>query len=135
VSFGQVAYSRPSWGVECRWSPSRMLGACLFTRLRAESFQGPAIGDRRAYSEQGLRELFVNFADVHVERLLMDLSGTPDDIVALFHDTYDVARMAPERPASLVEAVRADWQTILRPDGTVPCFFAALAVTGTKLIS
>jgi len=109
-------------------APEANAWSLLGQRLRQEPFHGPAIGDKRAYSEEGLREILGGFAEVHVERMLLDLSGTPDEIIALLHETYDVERMEPERVAALEVAVRGDFEAIVRPDGTVPCWFGAMGV-------
>lgn len=100
----------------------------LIQRLRVESFDGPAIGERRALSEEGLQGLLHGFSSVQLERFHVDLSGSPDEISALFYETYDAARMAPERAKQFEHALRLEWQTIQRPDGQVPCFLSAIAV-------
>lgn len=104
----------------------------LIQHLRVEAFEGPAIGDRRTLSEEGLRELLRGFSDVKFERFSVDLSGSPDDIVGLFHDTYDVARIAPDRVTQLEQALRLEWQTIQRPDGRVPCFLSVIGIHAVR---
>lgn len=103
----------------------------LVERLRKETFTGPTIGDRRCYSEDGLRILLSEFADVQIERLVVDLAAPPDEIVALVHETYDMDRIAPDRVVQLERVLRVDWQTIQREDGTLPCFFAMIGIRAT----
>jgi ubiquinone/menaquinone biosynthesis C-methylase UbiE len=106
--------------------------AMLADRFRMEACTGPSIGDRRSYTEEGLRTLFAEFSDVHIERLVVDLSAPPDDIAALMHDTYLVDRLAPDRVAQVERDLRLDWQTHLKPDGNVPCFVAMIGIRATR---
>jgi ubiquinone/menaquinone biosynthesis C-methylase UbiE len=104
----------------------------LAERLRLEAFSGPSIGDRRCYNEEGLRTLLSDFGEMQIERFVVDLSGTPDDIAALVHETYDMDRMTPDRVTQLEKVLRLDWQTIQRADGTLPCFFSVLGIRATR---
>jgi ubiquinone/menaquinone biosynthesis C-methylase UbiE len=104
----------------------------LVKHLRPLSFSGPRIGDLRAFTEAGLRELLRHFSDVRVERLSVDLSGTLDQIFELFLDTYDAARLSPAQLQALGEALRADWRSMERPDGIVPCRLGLLGVVALR---
>ncbi|MDI3281890.1 class I SAM-dependent methyltransferase [Polyangium sp. 15x6] len=103
----------------------------LVRRLREEPFEGPSIGDLRTYSEEGLRELLQPFVNVRIEPILVDLSGTPDQVLAQFRETYDITRMVPARVSAFEEALRVDWQALLRPDGTLPCSMGTRWVSAT----
>ncbi|TKD11911.1 class I SAM-dependent methyltransferase [Polyangium fumosum] len=110
-------------------APNEDAWTMLVRRLREEPFEGPSIGDPRTYSEEGLRELLQPFVNVRIEPIHVDLSGTPDEVFALFRETYDVTRMVPARVSVLEEALRADWQALLRPDGMLPCSMGVRRIT------
>lgn len=95
-------------------------------------FKGPAIGDSRTLSEEGLRELAAGFSEIRIEPLLVDLSGTADEVWALFVDMYLHDMMTPEAQRRLEEAARADWRDLERPDGTLPCALGWLVVTAVR---
>ncbi|HVK71170.1 MAG TPA: class I SAM-dependent methyltransferase [Polyangium sp.] len=103
----------------------------LVRRLREEPFDGPSLGDRRSFSEEGLRELLQSFVNVRIESMFVELSGTPDEVAASLWETYDAARITPARVAVIEDALRADWQALLRPDGMLPCSMGVRCVTAT----
>lgn len=103
--------------------------ARLVQRLAKFSFQGPQIGNRKTRSEEGLRELLNGFKEVQVEKFVLDLSGTPDDIWALFLDTYNCDMMNEEDLGRLKQELYNDCRELLRPDGSVPCSMRMLVVS------
>jgi len=106
--------------------------AMLADRFRTEPSARLSMGDRRSYSEEGLRTLFAEFGDVHLERLVVDLSAPLDDIADLMHDTYLVDQIAPDRVAQVERDLRLAWQMHLTPDGTIPCFVAMLGIRARR---
>jgi SAM-dependent methyltransferase len=112
--------------------PAEDIWTRMVQRVAPFEFVGPRIGDKRTYQEQGLRDLLSGFAVLRIEPLMVDLSGTPDDVWALWVDTYTFAMMKPEDLRSFEEGVRADCQELLRPDGTVPCSMGLLALSAVR---
>jgi hypothetical protein len=104
----------------------------LVDRLTNLVLQGPPIGDRRTRSQNGLRDVLKDYRQVQVDELVMDLSGTPDQIWENFVNTYTFDMLTNNDLASLNQGVRADCQELLRADGTVPCFLRLLMVTATR---
>ncbi len=100
--------------------------------LRKTQPQGPAIGDPCTRDAAGLTQLLAAYSDVHVEPFTSDLSGTPDEIWALFSEIYPFEMIPPEEAKAMEEPARAEMRSLLRADGTVPCAFAYLEVRATK---
>jgi len=101
-------------------------------RLREEPLDGPPIGDRRAYAEEGVRALFDAFEAFHLEKLDLDLSGTPDEVWRFVMETYDASRLSRDRLAALERAARADWSALQRPDGSIPCRIRLLGFSAVR---
>jgi hypothetical protein len=94
--------------------------------------EGPALGDPRTRDEAGIRALFGAYSDFRVEPLEVDLSGTPDEIWSLFTDVYPFEMMPPRAVESVAEAVRADFAALMRPDGTLPCWFSFMVISAAR---
>lgn len=97
--------------------------------LRAHDPAGvPRLGDRRARSEEGLRELFcprTGFSDrVEVADIPVSLDGTVDEVWATLSTVYDLFVMDEEQRQQLERAFRTRAAGLARDDGTVPCAMA-----------
>lgn len=82
-----------------------------------------SLGDRRASSEAGWRELFAKWsgaADITFERWPVDLGGSFDDVWAVLSATY----AHPTDDTAIRDAVRAEF-----PGDHVPCTFVTFLAT------
>ncbi|MFT3765661.1 MAG: class I SAM-dependent methyltransferase [Minicystis sp.] len=123
--FAAVVSDREGSGHEDAW-------AVVVRHSKALSFSGPRLGDPRALDAAGLCELLAGFAEVRTEKVVVDLSGTLDEIGALFHETYNATRLAPAPLQALEEALRTEWQAMVRDDGTIPCRMGLLGVVARR---
>lgn len=103
------------------------VGLCM-----QQSLVGPPLGNPRAGDASELPALLARFADVRVEPLRLDLSGTPDEVWSLFEHTYLPAMLPAERRDAFDRDGRALVESLAGPDGRVPCAMEVLAVEATR---
>lgn len=92
-----------------------------FTRMLP---RGRALGDRRASSETGWRELFGGWRDLTFERWPIDLSGTFDEVWPLLGSSYQLADVDAD---AVRAALRAQF-----PGDHVPCTVATYFARVTR---
>lgn len=99
-------------------------GHDAFHAFAAHLGTGRGLGDRRASSEAGWRELFAGWSDPSFERWELDLSGTFDDVWTFLGSSYQLAAADHDR---VREAVRAAF-----PADPVPLRVATFYATVTR---
>ena len=98
----------------------------VYAQLLAGRAERPILGDRRASSEAGWRELFRTWsgcAAITFERWPIDLGGSFDEVWAVLAATYG----HPADDAAIREALRAEF-----PGARVPCTFVTFCATVTR---
>jgi SAM-dependent methyltransferase len=123
--FAAVVGLARAGGRENAWS-------CVSQKLGPKNLAPRRIGDPRTLREDGLRALLAPFSSARVEKLTIDLSGTPDEVWTFFTDLYTCEMMKPGELARLEQAVRADWKDLVRPDGTLPVFFGFFCMVAVR---
>jgi SAM-dependent methyltransferase len=90
-----------------------------------EATRAPRLGDRRVRHAAGLDELLgaAGFAPVIVERLVVDLGGTVDEVWTTLASLYELAPLPAAERAALEVAARAAFADLGR-GGRVPCAMA-----------
>jgi SAM-dependent methyltransferase len=90
-----------------------------------DTTRAPRLGDRRARHAAGLDELLggAGFAPVTVERLVVDLGGTVDEVWATLASLYELAPLPAAERGALEVAARAAFADLGR-GGRVPCAMA-----------
>ncbi|MFE7774175.1 class I SAM-dependent methyltransferase [Streptomyces sp. NPDC057445] len=83
----------------------------------------PALGDRRVRSREGLDELLgpAGFSPVDRDTVRIDLSGSLEQVWDVVSGVYDLGPVDIRTIASLREAFTAETESMVRPDGTIPC--------------
>jgi SAM-dependent methyltransferase len=87
--------------------------------------RAPRLGDRRARHAAGLDELLgpAGFAPVTVERLVVDLGGSVEEVWVTLASLYELAPLGAAGRDALEGAARAAFADLAR-DGRVPCAMA-----------
>jgi SAM-dependent methyltransferase len=90
-----------------------------------EATRAPRLGDPRARHAAGLDELLgaAGFAPVTVERLVVDLGGTVDEVWTTLASLYELAPLPAAERGALEVAARAAFADLGR-GGRVPCAMA-----------
>jgi SAM-dependent methyltransferase len=101
-------------------------------RANTIGLTGPRLGDARASTEHGLRELLNGFQEVRIDRLDMDLSGSPDELWDLIAHTYSIDMMPGVTMRVVERTIRTDWEPLIRADGTLPCRMNFLVVQALR---
>lgn len=97
----------------------------LIQRLRPLPIAGPKFSSPETRTDVGLKTLLAGFRDVRVDALDVRLDGTPDEVWALFSQSYDAERLSAEDLATLEHESRAAWKPLLNSAGQLRCGFRA----------
>jgi SAM-dependent methyltransferase len=89
-----------------------------FLAIAGPRFRAPLLGDSRARSEHGFRELFAGWDEVGFERWEVDLGGTFDEIWRFLGASYQLPR---EDAAAVRAELAAAVAELADAEGRVPC--------------
>lgn len=97
----------------------------LIERLRLLPTREPVFSSPETRTDAALQTLLAAFRDVRVDSLDVRLDGTPDEVWALFSQSYDAERLAPADLAALEHDTRAAWKPLVDGTGQLRCGFRA----------
>ncbi|NNC07971.1 class I SAM-dependent methyltransferase [Corallococcus exiguus] len=91
------------------------------------------LGDPRARSSDGLRELFAGgFVDVTVQSLSVLGDGAPSEVWESLLTTYDADRLSPAAQALLKASFLQAVEPLRRSDGSIPLRWGMRQLTATR---
>ncbi|GIG55780.1 hypothetical protein Lfu02_01520 [Longispora fulva] len=93
-------------------------------RARSTESQVPELGDRRTRRREGLDEILVphGFEPVSWEPVAVDRRGTPEQVWEMLAGMlYDMHDLGEEQVAQLHDRFMTDSQSLVAPDGILPC--------------
>ena len=96
------------------------------------SVPAPVLGDERVSRIESLRELLHRFEIEQLEALVLDLSGSVDEVWELLSSLYRYGSIAPEQQGELEARFRAEADRMRRADGSVACAMDLIGIQASR---
>jgi SAM-dependent methyltransferase len=92
----------------------------------------PRLGDRRARTDDGLAAVLAGFASLSIDDVMIDLSGTADEVWSSLSTGYELATLASDARAALHAVFLAHATRWQRADGAVAATMYGRLVTAIR---
>ena len=100
-----------------------------FLAIAGPRFRAPRLGDPRARSERGWRELFAGWTELAFERWEVDLGGSLDEVWRFLGASYE---LPPEAQGAVRAELAASVAELADREGRVPCRIVTWLATARR---